>query len=91
LINHIQSIDKKWRTTVTYGTGKAYKLQEVTNQEQEKIKQLIQTLFTKLDVTLKRVSVIYLSKTKLRSTKGSTKISRVEISRLKKINKKIEI
>jgi DNA (cytosine-5)-methyltransferase 1 len=35
--------DKKWRTTVTYGTGKAYKLQEVTNQEQEKIKQLIQT------------------------------------------------
>ncbi len=35
--------DKKWRTTVTYGTGKNYKLQEVTNKEQVKIKQLIKT------------------------------------------------
>ena len=36
--------DKKWRTTVTYGTGKDYKLQEVTIKDQAKIKQLIKTL-----------------------------------------------
>ncbi len=35
--------DKKWRTTVTYGTGKNHKLQEVTNKEQVKIKLLIKT------------------------------------------------
>jgi DNA (cytosine-5)-methyltransferase 1 len=35
--------DKKWRTTVTYGTGKNYKLQEVSNKEQTKIKKLIET------------------------------------------------
>ena len=35
--------DVKWRTTVTYGTGKNYKLQEVTSKEQAKIKQLIKT------------------------------------------------
>lgn len=35
--------DKKWRTTVTYGTGKNYKLQEVVGDEQKNIKQLIKT------------------------------------------------
>ena len=35
--------DKKWRTTVTYGTGKDYKLQEVTQKEQRNIEQLIKT------------------------------------------------
>jgi DNA (cytosine-5)-methyltransferase 1 len=35
--------DKKWRTTVTYGTGKNYKLQEVSYKEQTKIKKLIET------------------------------------------------
>lgn len=35
--------DKKWRTTVTYGTGKNYKLQEVTQKEQTKIERLIKT------------------------------------------------
>lgn len=33
--------DKKWRTTVTYGTGKNYKLQEVAYSEQAEIKKLI--------------------------------------------------
>lgn len=36
--------DKKWRTTITYGTGKNYKLQEVTIKEQAKIKHLIESL-----------------------------------------------
>ena len=36
--------DKKWRTTVTYGTGKNYKLQEITNKDWLKTKQLIETL-----------------------------------------------
>ncbi len=35
--------DKKWRTTITYGTGKNYKLQEVSNKEQARIKKLIKT------------------------------------------------
>ena len=35
--------DKKWRTTVTYGTGKNYKIQEIKNHEQTKIRSLIKT------------------------------------------------
>ncbi len=35
--------DKKWRTTVTYGTGKNYKLQEITSKEQKKIQILIKS------------------------------------------------
>lgn len=33
--------DKKWRTTITYGTGTNYKLQEISIKEKEKIKQFI--------------------------------------------------
>jgi DNA (cytosine-5)-methyltransferase 1 len=36
--------DKRWRATITYGTGKDYKLQEVNVNEQKAIKQLIATL-----------------------------------------------
>ena len=36
--------DKKWRTTVTYGTGINYKLQEINKTHQEKIEQFIGTL-----------------------------------------------
>lgn len=46
--------DKKWRTTVTYGTGKNYKLQEVVSKEQAKIKQLIKT-FGNGDAFIERV------------------------------------
>lgn len=35
--------DNKWRTTVTYGTGKNYKLQEISNTEQSKIKEFIKS------------------------------------------------
>jgi len=46
--------DKKWRTTVTYGTGKNYKLQEVTSKDQAKIKRLIKT-FDNGDEFIERV------------------------------------
>ena len=36
--------DKKWRTTITYGTGKNYKLQEIDGKEKESIKAFIETL-----------------------------------------------
>jgi DNA (cytosine-5)-methyltransferase 1 len=36
--------DKKWRTTVTYGTGINYKLQEVSKAEQVEIKGFIEAL-----------------------------------------------
>jgi DNA (cytosine-5)-methyltransferase 1 len=36
--------DKKWRTTVTYGTGKNYKLQEISLREQKNIRAFIESL-----------------------------------------------
>lgn len=35
--------DKKWRTTITYGTGEGYKLQEISLRSQTKIRTLIQS------------------------------------------------